>query len=1023
MYTRLLIFILSSVAFTSAWSQNTQKFESVYADYHRAEDLYEKSQFAASRIEYERFLAQKLDKNDPIVLMATYHRGMAALHLYHSDAIALLDDFNRTYPENTYKNIIYFEIGNSYFENEDYENANLSFDKVDVNALDSIEKESVNFKMGYGYYQGGSNEKALQHFQNVTYSINPYGPIALYYASHLRYLKGALQTAKEGFHLLKSKAEYAEIAPYYIVQINHKQGLYDSVIVYANALLQVDTLEYSNYQDIVHLLGDSYYQTGDYENAAKYLSQYDEKSNTTRMDDYQLGFSFMMSKKNEAAIAYLDKVARIDDSLGQTAMYQIGTCYSSLGKPVPARNAFEKASRMKSLPNVSEDALYQFAVISFDIDINPYDESVRAFEHYLSMYPNSKRKQDIFQYLVNVYASTSNYAKALESLNKLANKDAQLKRVYQTVAYNFGVELFQKSELDSALNAFGLVDKYDLEPELMAKAKFWKAELYYRKGLYKNAITAYKTFLSSPSANLLEEKSEAYYNIGYAYLQLDQATDALEYFGIYLQSNPLNKEKSLDAMFQLADGNYAQGKDELAIQYYKQILQLNSALSDRATYYLAKSYGYNKQPSLKINTLEGLLKKYTRSKYLQNASFELAMSYKSQSEFEKAFQLFENFVSTYPKSPKILNCRIEIADLYYKQWNYVKAESAYRGILLEFSNKNDICALAAKGLMDVYVAMKSPEKAEAVANEYACADLSSDEKENLYYNPALQSYVDSNYQDAIPKFKQYINKFPEGRFFQDANFYLGNSFLKTKDTVQAIQYYETYVSGPVSLYFEGVYYRISTYYYDHKQFEKALEYYQKLDQIAEKPTNQFAAKLGLMRCSFLLKNHVNAKTHALQVKNNPALTQPLRIEAEYVLGMSSYYVKSYDDAGPSLRWLVKNTTTVRASEAKYALADIKYAQMEMDSALTHIKQLLKMKPSYNYWVAKSLILQTKIQIDQQNYVEAEQTISSVIDFYPTKETDGILVEAKALAEQIKVLQNPTKKVVDEPQKTIEIKPE
>ncbi|NBY41235.1 MAG: hypothetical protein EBQ66_10220 [Flavobacteriia bacterium] len=348
--------------------------------------------------------------------------------------------------------------------------------------------------MGYGYYQGGSNEKALQHFQNVTYSINPYGPIALYYASHLRYLKGALQTAKEGFNLLKSKAEYAEIAPYYIVQINHKQGLYDSVIVYANALLQVDTLEYSNYQDIVHLLGDSYYQTGDYENASKYLSQYDEKSNTTRMDDYQLGFSFMMSKKNEAAIAYLDKVARIDDSLGQTAMYQIGTCYSSLGKPVPARNAFEKASRMKSLPNVSEDALYQFAVISFDIDINPYDESVRAFEHYLSMYPNSKRKQDIFQYLVNVYASTSNYAKALESLNKLANKDAQLKRVYQTVAYNFGVELFQKSELDSALNAFGLVENMTLNLNSWQKPSFGKRNCIIEKAFTRMRLLRIKPF-------------------------------------------------------------------------------------------------------------------------------------------------------------------------------------------------------------------------------------------------------------------------------------------------------------------------------------------------------------------------------------------------------------------------------------------------------------------------------------------------------------------------------------------------
>lgn len=174
-----------------------------------------------------------------------------------------------------------------------------------------------------------------------------------------------------------------------------------------------------------------------------------------------------------------------------------------------------------------------------------------------------------------------------------------------------------------------------------------------------------------------------------------------------------------------------------------------------------------------------------------------------------------------------------------------KAESAYRSILIEYSNKNDICALAAKGLMDVYVAMKSPEKAEAVANEYACADFSSDDKENLYYNPALQSYVDSNYVEAIPKFMQYINKFPQGRFFQEANYYVANSFLRTKDTLQSITHYETYVKGPVSLYFEGVYYRLSTYYYDHKQYERALNYYQKLEQIAEKPTNQFMRKIRL----------------------------------------------------------------------------------------------------------------------------------------------------------------------------------
>ena len=45
------------------------------------------------------------------------------------------------------------------------------------------------------------------------------------------------------------------------------------------------------------------------------------------------------------------------------------------------------------------------SVISFEIDINPYDESVRAFENYLDRYPNSTRKKDVYQYLINVLAA------------------------------------------------------------------------------------------------------------------------------------------------------------------------------------------------------------------------------------------------------------------------------------------------------------------------------------------------------------------------------------------------------------------------------------------------------------------------------------------------------------------------------------------------------------------------------------------------------------------------------------------
>jgi tetratricopeptide (TPR) repeat protein len=187
-------------------------------------------------------------------------------------------------------------------------------------------------------------------------------------------------------------------------------------------------------------------------------------------------------------------------------MYQIGEAYLSLDKLLPARSAFERASEMKALPVIQEDALYNFAVISFKVDINPYDESVRAFENYLNRYPNSSRKKDVYQYLVNVYTNTSNFAKALESLDNLPTKDARLKKVYQSVAFNYGVEMFQKNNLKGALDAFNLVDRYPIDPQMVALSKYWIADIYFRNNEIQKSLSTYREFLGSPASNSLKEK-------------------------------------------------------------------------------------------------------------------------------------------------------------------------------------------------------------------------------------------------------------------------------------------------------------------------------------------------------------------------------------------------------------------------------------------------------------------------------------------------------------------------------------
>ena len=1009
----LLLFLAFNVK-----GQETKKYTGDNSLYYHAEELFEKAQYSAARVEFRAFINAHQSENDLFVQKAYYYEGLSALELFNEDAIPLLIAYNNRYPENINKAVISFKIANFFFQKEDFENAVIWYANTPLNAVEKERKDELLFKHGYSAFQLGDRATALNAFRDVKDGTSQYASPSLYFFSHLSYLGGALQVALEGFEKLRKDPNYSGVVPYYIIQIYHRQMRFQNVVDYAPTVL--DSTSLTEISDVYHLLGDAYYKLNQFKEAAKYLEIYYQKAKTTRVDDYQIAYSLYRNEEYDKAIKYFDRVARVDDSLGQIAMYQIADSYQKLNKLLPARSAFYRASEMKTLEKVQEDALYNFAVLSFKVDINPYDESVKAFENYLRKYPESSRKQDIYQCLVNVYSNTSNYSKALESLDKLPSKDTKLKSLYQIIAYNYGVELFQKARYDEAITNFALVNKYAIDPQLVALAKYWRGDAYYRLKKYTESIAEYKLFLGSPASNSLEEKNDAYYNLGYAYWNKELYNDALDALQIYLQGNPKNKEKKVDACLKLADGYYTSKQNALAIKYYKETIDLKSDLSDRASYYLAKSYGYNGQLQLKINALLTLIEDYKDSKYIMNGVYELAKSYKSGSEYDPALVYFRKYLADYPQSALLIDCQLEIADIHYKQWDYAQAELDFKQLLLEHDNVRDVCAAAVKGLMDVYIAQKKPEKASDLADQYPCANVSPDEKENLFYNPALQSYVDSNYVEAIPKFETYLTKFPQGRYANETYYFLGNSYFKIKDTVKAVRNYEAYLSGENNAYSEFAAARVSAFYYNKKDYVNGIKYYLKLDKIATKAYNIFVAKLGLMRCYFLNNNYQESIAYAKIVLESNGLTTANHIDAEYVLGLANYKLENYPDAALSLNWLVKNTRSAMTAESRYYLAEIHHKNKELTLAENEINAILKMKPSYNFWIGKSLILKTKIDIERGDYVQAEQSLKSVIDFYPKDLNDGVLLEANELMEELTQLKNPVKIIEEEPDKKIEI---
>jgi tetratricopeptide (TPR) repeat protein len=211
---------------------------------------------------------------------------------------------------------------------------------------------------------------------------------------------------------------------------------------------------------------------------------------------------------------------------------------------------------------------------------------------------------------------------------------------------------------------------------------------------------------------------------------------------------------------------------------------------------------------------------------------------------------------------------------------------------------------------------------------------------------------------------------------------------------------------------------VSVYYYRMKDYSKAINYYQSLANLASTPSSLNAARLGIMRCSFFLNDYQMSKEFALLIMENPSLTENIKVEANYALGLSCYYLNDYVLAIDALSWLVNNTTTFMGSEAKFTLAQIHFNQDDLESAKNDIQELLQMKPSYDFWIAKGLILKSKILIKEGDLFQAEQNLNAVIEHYPVQD-DGILEEANELMQQIELLKT---EVVEEedPETKIEI---
>jgi tetratricopeptide (TPR) repeat protein len=391
-----IFFVLSSSA------QQNPSFQ-VYRTWHTATELLDKGKYAAAaeqfrlveQYKYKTTTQSQFESELSLTKEnAQYYEALCALELGNDDAESMFLRFIKDHPENPLTKLAYFQVGRYYSKQEKYTDALVWFNKVSAGDLAGSENIEYKFRKGYAYFATNDYKNAQQLFSQVKNTRSPFTDDATYYFAYIAYLNKDYHLALVNFEKLKKSKKYESSYPYYITAVYFLDNRYDDVINYAIPIL--NTTHQQHETEMLRLVAASYFAKADYQNAAKYYARFeDEDQGKTQntQDSYQMGYTYFRIANYPKAASELVKLQQQNDVFSQNGNYTLGEVFLKMDNKQSARSAFFAASRLDFDKQLQEDALYQYAKLSYELDFNT--QALDATRLYLKNYPNSKRNDEV----------------------------------------------------------------------------------------------------------------------------------------------------------------------------------------------------------------------------------------------------------------------------------------------------------------------------------------------------------------------------------------------------------------------------------------------------------------------------------------------------------------------------------------------------------------------------------------------------------------------------------------------------
>lgn len=963
--------------------------------YQEGMELFRLQQYQASSIAFEQYLetANRGGKNGlgaEYIADAEYYKALCAWHLDRADAEHQFRNYIQSHPVHVAVPMARIWLARNTFRNKLYretlrELAPLSI--PDAWLPDSVNQE-VRYMAGICHYQFRENGSALKQFSALANESGPYRIKAIRYTGILHHELHNYSASVEVLNQLPSKDQTSE-----------------TVLAKARSLFALDSLEtlIQFTQDLPDVQRDpELYLTlaatsirrERYKEALEWFETY-QKTRTLLNPalKYQYGYAAYQEQNYGIAIPIFEQLSVQADSLSSLSAYYLAFSYLKQGRTETARLAFLKASSERYTSSISEDAIIQYAKISFQEKY--FDDAMRQLKNYVQKYPKGNYKQEALGLLGEVFFFARNYKESVAYFETAQLKDERSLSAYQRSCFYYGLDLYQKRAYKEADIYFrkGLNQAYD--PNITAGCKYWYAESLFRQGHYVESARQFQSFLDMPLNPRPVYDKDAWYGLGWALLKQEKAIDAAESFIRYLNAaqSKANSDMYFDALLRTGDCEFSLKNYKEALRYFKEAVQLSIPQSDYALWRIAQIQYRTDQYQATVETSKKIIQQYKESEFRDDAlhlaaetSLKWLIDYKSASQFSRTL-VQEHAMSEYV--PAAWN-RMGIAA--YNSNDKPAAEKFFRKVLNEYCQDT---AVARSALNNLNFIVPSDTYVE-IFTEYRqkCPEI-NESLELVSWEAASDKYSAEQWQDAVALLNLYLRDFKNGNFRIQAHYYRGMALVALDKKQEALSDLKLVSDSKIRNEFMYPAAMLTARIYEDKgQNTSASEYYAIAKASAQ--TTEDRLKSSFAEAETRLKS--GAFEEALSIltplSTTPGISNTMQQEVMYLLGI--VYVNKKDTASGEETFikLAQNAYgSVAGAKAAYQWVCIQAEKQDVEGAESTALMLKDQYPLQKEWVIKAYVRLAELYRQAGDTFQAsallEYILSQPEDYYP-----GMLESAK-----------------------------